>query len=415
MKRRGAPRVISLFTGAGGLDLGLEAAGFENRVCIELDPDARATLRSNRPDWTVATPGDVHHYVRNPDELLALMRLRAGDVELLAGGPPCQPFSKSGYWSRGRSLRLADPRARTLGAYLRIVEAALPHVVLLENVRAFTFAGKDEGLRLLEDGFRHINRRRGTKYTLNVLHLNAANFGVAQFRERVFVIASRDGKTLEPPRQTHGEGTGLLRFATAWDAIGSLDKDRWAADLDVSGKWAQLLPSVPEGHNYLWHTPGSGGKPLFGWRTRYWSFLLKLAKAQPSWTIQAEPGPATGPFHWRNRLLSVRELCRLQTFPDDYSIYGDRRSAQRQVGNAVPCALAEILGLEIRRQFLGDRGVRSEVSLLPCPRRNCPPPERVRRVRAKYLKLLGDHRPHPGTGLGPGARKRSDDASQRAA
>ena len=85
--------------------------------------------------------------------------------------------------------------------------------------------------------------------------------------------------------------------------------------LTVGGKWADLLPTIPEGQNYLWHTNRGGGSQLFGWRTRYWSFLLKLAKNLPSWTIQAHPGSSIGPFHWRNRKLSVPEMCRLQTFP----------------------------------------------------------------------------------------------------
>ena len=74
-----------------------------------------------------------------------------------------------------------------------------------------------------------------------------------------------------------------------------------------------LLPSIPEGENYLWYTNRGGGLQLFGWRTRYWSFLLKLAKSLPSWTIQAQPGSAIGPFHWRSRKLTTREMCRLQT------------------------------------------------------------------------------------------------------
>jgi DNA (cytosine-5)-methyltransferase 1 len=168
------------------------------------------------------------------------------------------------------------------------------------------------------------------------------------------------------------------------------------------------LPSIPEGENYLWHTPRNDSlrsEPLFGWRTRYWSFLLKLAKNQPSWTIQAEPGPATGPFHWRSRLLSIEELCRLQTFPTGYEIVGTRRSAHRQIGNAVPSAIAELLGLEIRRQFFHDK-VRHSLRLIPSARRDCPPPIPPRRVPTKYLHLRFHHREHPGPGLGPGARKR---------
>lgn len=400
-RRAHRPRVLSLFSGAGGLDLGLEAAGFETRLCVEIDEDARATLRRNRPSWTLATPGDIH--LHKPADLLALAGLRPGQLELLAGGPPCQPFSKSGYWSAGDSKRLSDPRAATLDAYLRVVEAALPCVFLLENVRGLTFEGKDEGLRLLQQGLERINRRKKTGYHVNVVHLNAAHFGAPQFRERVFLIASRSGEIFHRPKSTHGEGASLEPYRTAWDAIGDLDTADWPKELEPTGKWARLLPSIPEGENYLWHTPDGGGEPLFGWRTRFWSFLLKLAKGKPSWTIQAEPGPATGPFHWKSRLLSVRELCRLQTFPDEYVITGERRAAQRQLGNAVPCALAEMLGLEIQRQMLGMSEAQSLLSLLPPRRPACPARERTRKVPEEYLALRGRHRPHPGPGLGPSA------------
>lgn len=398
------PTVVSLFTGAGGLDLGLEAAGFETRLCVEVDNDARATLRRNRPHWTLATPGNVHEHA--PEDLRALAGLEEGELDLLAGGPPCQPFSKSGYWSAGDSKRLDDPRSGTLGAYLRVVEAALPRAVLLENVRGLTFNGKDEGLRLLEHGFERINRAKKTSYCVTVLHVNAAHYGVPQFRERVFVIAARSGEVFCKPPATHGDDGRLDPYRTAWDAIGDLDMRDWPEELAPTGKWADLLPSIPEGHNYLWHTPKGGGQPLFGWRTRYWSFLLKLAKKRPSWTLQAEPGPATGPFHWKSRLLSVRELCRLQTFTDDYAVEGDRRSARRQIGNAVPCALAELVGLEIQRQIFARPDVRNTLQLLPKRRGSCPPPERIGRVPTAYHGLRGRHRQHPGTGLGPGAQRR---------
>ena len=278
--------LVSLFTGAGGLDLGLEKAGFDTRLCVEFDDDARATIQRNRPSWQLSIPGNI--YELEARELMKQARLEESELVLLAGGPPCQPFSKSGYWSHGDAKRLEDPRAATLEAFLGIVEAALPQVILLENVRGLVFDGKDEGLRLLKCGLRRINNERGTSYNLVVLHLNAAHFGVPQLRERVFLIASRTGLAFEAPHATHGESFQLEPYRTAWDAIGDLDVDDWPQDLALTGKWAGLLPSIPEGQNYLWHTPRGGGEPLFGWRTRFWSFLLKLAKCRPSWTIQAE-------------------------------------------------------------------------------------------------------------------------------
>ena len=172
----------------------------------------------------------------------------------------------------------------------------------------------------------------------------------------------------------------------------------------MRGKWAELLPSIPEGLNYLWHTERGDGEPLFGWRRRYWSFLLKLAKDKPSWTIQAQPGPGTGPFHWDNRRLSMRELCRLQTFPDDVSVTGVYRAVHKQVGNAVPSLLGEILGRAIRTQLLGDAPMRSPLQLLPPDRSPAPRAAKPADVPRKFRHLRGDHEAHPGTGLGYRAR-----------
>ncbi|MEE9253738.1 MAG: DNA cytosine methyltransferase [Pseudomonadales bacterium] len=409
---RGRPSrtLVSLFTGAGGFDLGLERAGFHVALCVEMDAAARETLRANRPRWPLAKPGDIH--LLRPEAALERARLARGELTLLAGGPPCQPFSKSGYWARGDASRLADPRAATLLAYLRWVEALLPEVILLENVLGLAFRAKDEGLRLLNAGLEQINRRQRVGYKPHVIHINAASYGVPQRRERVILVAHREGLLFERPRATHlptddtGKAVGVEPYRTAWDAIGDLDVEAWPAELRPTGKWGELLSSIPEGMNYLWHTPRGGGLPLFGWRTRYWSFLLKLAKDRPSWTIQAEPGPATGPFHWRSRRLSIRELCRLQTFPDNYEICGSYRDAHRQVGNAVPPAVGELLGLEVRRQLLGDQVYRKQ-RFVPARSLPCPPPEPVKAVPRVYYSLVGAHRDHPGPGQGPRARGES--------
>lgn len=412
-KSRKRPRVVSLFTGAGGLDLGLEAAGFVMKLCVELDADCRATLRKNRKRWRQADPSDINELTEDPDEILRQAKVDCQETDLVAGGPPCQPFSKSGYWAKGDSARLDDPRASTLTGYMRAIESLQPRALLLENVRGIAFSQKDEGIAHLHKQLDSINDHCGTNYTPMVFCLNAADFGIPQLRERVFVVASRDGLPFTPPTPTHapadevGDSLFLQPHRTAWDAIGDLDDDSWPEELEMRGKWSDLLPSIPEGQNYLWHTPRMGGKPLFGWRTRYWSFLLKLAKNAPSWTIQAQPGPATGPFHWRSRQLSMRELARLQTFPDDYEVAGDRRAVQRQLGNAVPSALGELLGLEIRRQLLGHRVDRA-LTLIPSRRLDMPPPERVRPVRQKFLQLRADHADHPGTGMGPSAIARRD-------
>ena len=143
------------------------------------------------------------------------------------------------------------------------------------------------------------------------------------------------------------------------------------------GKWGALLPSIPEGQNYLWHTNRGGGLRLFGWRTRYWSFLLKLAKNQPSWTIQAQPGSAIGPFHWHSRKITSLEMYRLQTFPDGLTFACGRTDVQKMLGNAVPSLIAEVLAREIRCQLLGDESAHGPLKLIPPVRYPVPDPEAV--------------------------------------
>ncbi|MFY0527662.1 DNA cytosine methyltransferase [Archangium gephyra] len=405
----GKAKVISLYTGAGGMDYGFEAAGFDTAVALEFDHDCCETLRKSR-SWPVI---ERSIYDVPAEELLEVARLKSGEPDLLIGGPPCQPFSKSGYWARGDSLRLDDPRADTLAAYMHVVQEALPRVFLLENVAGLAFSGKDEGLLLLLERIKRINRATKSNYKPYFQVLNAAAYGVPQLRERFVLVASRDGQPFSFPAPTHTDPSekpdlldvGLPQYRTAWDAIGDL-RPSSDEDLSVRGKWGALLPSIPEGQNYLFHTERGEGLPLFGWRRRYWTFLLKLAKNRPSWTLQAQPGPAVGPFHWESRRLSIRELARLQTFPDDVLVQGGRTSAQRQLGNAVPSLLAEVLGRAIRTQLLGLKPLKVPLKLLPPARTPVPAPEPVLPVPPVFRALEGSHEAHPGTGKGYGAKAR---------
>jgi DNA (cytosine-5)-methyltransferase 1 len=405
------PKAISIFTGMGGLDFGFEAAGFDTAVALEWDPIACRTIRLNRP-WPVLE-GDVAAF--RSETILSAGGLREAQADILIAGPPCQPFSKSGYWASGDARRLDDPRAGTLGQFLRILGETLPRAFLFENVLGFAYAGKAEGLEFIHEGVARINADTGSRYSIATKALNAADFGVPQMRERVFLVAARDGTPFTFPQPTHAPRgaaalAGLKQYATAWDALGDLQPEPNDAGLAMSGKWADLLASIPEGANYLWHTPRGGGEPLFGWRTRYWNFLLKLAKDQPSWTIQAQPGPATGPFHWRNRRLSTIELGRLQTFPDGLLYDCGRADCQRLIGNAVPSALAEIVARAIRVQLLR-QSVGADLCLTPSARGDPPPAEKTSPVPRKYQSLIANHPAHPGTGRGRRAAQRYSEAA----
>ena len=278
-----------------------------------------------------------------------------------ASGPPCQPFSKSANWRNphGAARGLKDGRADTIAQYLRVLREAQPAAFLLENVFGLAYRVNQAALRLLQRGIAEAG------YTFACGVLNAADFGVPQIRERFFLVGAR--KDLRPqglqlPSPTHGEGAPLLRlkpYATAKEAFDGLPPQQVTPELVLRGKHAHLLPLVPPGENYLHFTAHRGHpKPLFRWRSRYWSFLLKLHPNRPSWTIQASPGPAIGPFHWENRRLTIEEIRRIQTFPDSYTIVGSRHSVQRQLGNAVPCMLARVIGDAIQRQLF-ERGSRS--------------------------------------------------------
>jgi DNA (cytosine-5)-methyltransferase 1 len=399
---------ISVFTGIGGLDLGFEAAGFQTAVAVEMDAVCCRTLRLNR-HWPVIER-DIHKV--SSQELLQTAKLKRGEADILIGGPPCQPFSKSGYWARGDAMRLDDPRADTLTAYLRVLRDTQPKVFLLENVYGLAYRGKSEGLDRILEGVDQINRECGSAYRPSWQVVDAASYGVPQHRQRVLIVASRDGRQFTFPKATHGEPDDLLvgadiePYRTTWDALGDLPERPNDPAIEARGKWADLLPSIPEGENYLWHTARGGGMPLFGWRTRYWSFLLKLAKDRPSWTIQAQPGPATGPFHWTSRRLSARELCRLQTFPDDLQFDCGGNDVQRMLGNAVPSLLAEVIAREIRAQLLR-QPLSKELRLLPPRREPVPPPERIAKVPSAYHFLVGDHAEHPGEGLGNRAKQKA--------
>jgi DNA (cytosine-5)-methyltransferase 1 len=185
---------------------------------------------------------------------------------------------------------------------------------------------------------------------------------VPQIRERFFLIGLPDKKFVFP-QPTHAKVPDgslfdeLKPWMTAGEAIGDLDTEEAASDEGhvAGGKDHDLLLEVPPGDNYLFFTEERGyPNPKFKWRSRYWSFLLKLSPKLPSWTIQARRSNNMGPFHWRNRILRIEEVKRLQTFPDDWTLRGNVDQQWRQVGNAVPPVLAEVLGAAIRDQMTGE-------------------------------------------------------------
>lgn len=393
--------VLSSFTGAGGLDLGLEAAGFETIGCLEIDENARESVRLNRPGWKLLEPGDVvvAAAALTPDDL----GMSPGDLDLLAGGPPCQPFSKAAQWARGTNRGMADVRGQAVLGMLDLLEAFLPKALLIENVSGF-FQGRFSAATVIAERLEEINERCGTAYTLTTHVVDAANYGVPQHRHRVLATAFRNGNVLsEPPIATHADAHIRAGDALAGLAVEDPPKP--------TGKWAGLLPCIPEGSNYQYLTGHGQGPEIFGYRTRYWSFLLKLARDRPSWTLSASPGPSTGPFHWDNRPLSAVERLALQGFPADWKLLGNERDLVRLAGNATPPPLAEAAGRQLAAQLNPfSRQRPGETTLAKTRIANLPearPPLPI--IPSAFAKYVGSKPAHPGVGAGPAWNPRKSD------
>lgn len=382
--------VLSAFSGAGGFDLGFSGAGFRNVGCIEVSPLPRATIAANRPEWKLIEPGDVTAAAAKlkPEDV----GLRRGHLTALIAGPPCQPFSKAAQWANSGRRGLKDDRTRCLEGLMSLVRSFEPAILVLENVQGFV-QGPGEAISWLHTELRAINEMNGTSYCLDFRLIDAAEYGVPQHRVRAILVATRDGSAFCWP-----EATTKTNPISAWEAIGELQP---AETPVATGKWAPLLATIPEGKNYLWHTDRGGGLPLFGYRARYWSFLLKLGRQRPSWTLPAHPGPATGPFHWANRPLAVEEALRLQSFPMNWSLAGGYREKIQQIGNATPPLLAEQIARSAAFTLLGSLPTSRLTHEIERNATPLPPLEDTGAVPAAFLSLVGNHEAHPGPGKGP--------------
>jgi DNA (cytosine-5)-methyltransferase 1 len=337
---------VSLFSGCGGLDLGLRNAGFDVVFATDNDPLCAQSHKANFPEtnFLLAPIQDVDR------EHLAAV-LADGPVDLVAGGPPCPPYSKSRFYRPDKPRALDDPVGdATLNGYLNALRILQPATFLLENVHGFGYKVHRNALAFLEAAAYELG------YITNWAILNAADYGVPQIRERFFMIGSQRGR-VEMPAPTHAklpEATLLDSFLKPWvtagEVLADLDTEENADDAGhfAGGQYHDLLTQIPPGDNYLYFTEKRGHpNPVWEWRSRYWSFLLKLSPDLPAWTIQARRSNNMGPFHWRNRILRIEEVKRLQTFPDDWYLAGRTEEQWRQIGNAVPPVLAKALGRAI--------------------------------------------------------------------
>jgi DNA (cytosine-5)-methyltransferase 1 len=218
-------KIISLFSGAGGMDIGFREAGFEIVVAVEQDPSCCNTLRLNCPSLKVIE-GDINQIATK--EILKVAKLKPLEAALVIGGPPCQSFSLA-----GKRMGMDDDRGKLLLEFSRVVHEALPDAFVMENVKGMLNWEKGKAIEAVLNEFREPVKYKGKEYHYDVTYkvMKSSDYGVPQHRERLFIVGNRLGKIFDFPKATHGLqvssepdilSSPLKPYATAWDAFGNL-------------------------------------------------------------------------------------------------------------------------------------------------------------------------------------------------
>lgn len=334
---RGRPTMIDLFAGAGGLSIGFEKAGFSMVAATDWDHWSCETLRANYPDILVHE-GDIAKL--DLDDFSNRIGIRT--VDMIVGGPPCQGFSQLG--KREKS----DPRNQMWREYMRVVAYYKPKIFVMENVPQLL--ASEEFPKIKESA-----RELGYVVTEKILH--AVDYGAPQKRKRAIIIGSRIGFVSHPePTHVSDEKRDLLnghlpRWRTVRDAIGDLpskpDGLNWHIGRNPTELSLRRYKAIPAGGNRFdlptdimpecWKRKPTGSTDVFG----------RLEWDKPSLTIRTEffkPEKGCSLHPVADRPITVREAARLQCFPDDYKLTGSNTQAAKQIGNAVPTALAHAIG-----------------------------------------------------------------------
>ena len=341
--------VISLFSGAMGLDLGLMEAGLNVRVGQDFDSSCVETIRANGHK---AILGDIRDIT--PEEVLKEAGLERFEPFLVCGGPPCQPFSTA-----GKRRGINDPRGSLFMDFIRMIDYIRPRFFIMENVKGIVssklISEDDEAHEIASEGFETVldvilNEFNQLGYKTVYGVLDAVNYGVPQFRERFILIGSRDSEPIFLPKPTHFQEhqNKKYRWKTLRDAIGDLNLKNQTFT-QFSDERLNYLKQVPEGGN--WKSlpdeiieKAMGGAFLSGGGKV--GFYRRLSFSQPSPTLVTSPvQKATMMCHpIEDRPLSVEEYARIQEFPDNWVLAGSTVAKYRQIGNAVPVGLARALG-----------------------------------------------------------------------
>lgn len=349
-------KVLSFFSGAMGLDIGLHRVGFKTLLACEIDTPSRQTIIANCPN--IGLIGDIRNY--STQDILDYSGLkRKEDVDVIVGGPPCQAFS-----SAGKMMGLADERGNVFLKFIEVIENIKPKFAVIENVRGLLSAQYDIELKPEEREFLPIevkglkgatmfylyNRLRAAGYQLSFNLYNSANYGTPQIRERVIIICSRVNEEVPYLTPTHSKNGdyGLPKWKTLEHAISNLNGNntefikfpekrlKYYRMLSAGQNWRDLSEDMQKealGKAYF----TGGGKT---------GFFRRLAWNKPSPTLVTHPAmPATDLGHpEEDRPLSVLEYKRIQEFPDSWEIKGSLANKYKQIGNAVPISVGEAIG-----------------------------------------------------------------------
>ena len=336
-------KAIDLFSGAGGLHIGFERAGYEIKLCIDNDNLVEKTHRRNFPDIPM-----INRDIRNVTSEEIKTYLPNDIVDIVIGGPPCQGFSTIGkrVSSNPEVRERKDPRNELVLTYAKLIRELRPKFIVMENVKGILTL---QGGAYLENV---LSQLREAGYDADYRLINMADYGVPEIRERVIILGNRVGLPVDFPKPDHSDkkDDGLPMWENCWSVIKDL------AD----------LPDVPEfNHVALKHTPKNieryklipeGGRlpenalPPELYRKNFGNTFKRLSRTRPALTMV--PGNDAFPIHpVLNRSLTVREAARIQTFPDNMIFEGNRRQQGHQVGNAVPPLFSEKLARFILQQI----------------------------------------------------------------
>ena len=360
------PIALSFFSGAMGLDLGLEKSGFDIRLACEIDKYCRQTIALNRPKMALLS--DINQYSKQ-DILGAAGLLDSDDIDLIIGGPPCQAFSTA-----GKRKAFNDDRGNVFLKYIDLAIELKPKFLVIENVRGLMSCPLDHrphdqrgdefpdlNADELKGGALNfiITKLKNSGYSCSFNLYNSANFGSPQIRERVIIICSRDG-TPPPfltPTHSMNKEYGLKKWKTFRQVTKNLEKHNHLNFPEKRLKYYRLLKSgenwkkLPEnlqkealGKSYY----AGGGKT---------GFLRRLDWDKPSPTLVTHPTmPATDLAHpEEDRPLSIQEYKRIQEFPDNWELAGPLIQQYKQVGNAVPNSLGYAVGEHIQMLLRGEK------------------------------------------------------------